>query len=210
MAERLVPALRRTPDELGNLLGALAGRHVPAGPSGAPTRGMAHVLPTGRNFYAIDPNAVPSPLAWEVGRALAERLVERHVAESDVVITTALIPGRPAPRLITAAAVASMRAGSVIVDLAAETGGNCELTEPGETVIREGVTIAGPTNLPSTMADHASSLYARNVQSMLELMVGDEGELSIDFDDEIIKGACITHEGEIVHEGARNAAGVTA
>jgi NAD(P) transhydrogenase subunit alpha len=99
-----------------------------------------------------------------------------------------------------------MRPGSVIVDLAAETGGNCELTEPGQTVVKEDVTIVGPANLASTMPDHASSLYARNVQSLLELMVND-GELTLDFEDEIIKGACITRDGEIVHEGARNAAG---
>jgi NAD(P) transhydrogenase subunit alpha len=97
----------------------------------------------------------------------------------------------------------------VIVDLAAETGGNCELTDPGQTVVKEDVTIVGPINLPSTMPDHASSLYARNVQSLLELMV-DEGELRLDFEDEIIKGACITRDGEIVHEGAKQAAGVAA
>ena len=103
---------------------------------------------------------------------------------------------------MTEQAVKNMKPGSVIVDLAAETGGNCELTEPGETVVREDVTIVGPVNLASTMPDHASSLYARNVQSLLELMV-DDGELSLDFEDEIIKGACITRDGEIVHEGAR-------
>jgi H+-translocating NAD(P) transhydrogenase subunit alpha len=123
----------------------------------------------------------------------------------DAVIATAAVPGRRAPLLVTEAAVQNMKPGSVIVDLAAETGGNCELTEPGETVVREDVTIAGPINLPSTMPDHASALYARNVQSLLGLMVSD-GELSLDFEDEIIKGACITHEGEIVHEGAREAA----
>jgi H+-translocating NAD(P) transhydrogenase subunit alpha len=94
----------------------------------------------------------------------------------------------------------------VIVDLAAESGGNCELTEPGQTVVKEDVTIAGPLNLASTMPDHASSLYARNVQALLELMVAD-GELALDFEDEIIKGACITRDGQIVHEGTRNAAG---
>ena len=102
-----------------------------------------------------------------------------------------------------------MKPGSVIVDLAAETGGNCELTEPGETVVKEDVTIAGPINLPASMPDHASSLYSRNVQSLLELMVK-EGELTLDFDDEVLAGACITRDGEIVHEGARAAAGVTA
>jgi H+-translocating NAD(P) transhydrogenase subunit alpha len=102
-----------------------------------------------------------------------------------------------------------MSPGSVIVDLAAETGGNCELTEAGQTVVKEDVTILGPLNLPATMPDHASSLYARNVQSLLELMVK-EGELSLDFEDEVIAGACITRDGKIVHEGARSAAGVTA
>jgi H+-translocating NAD(P) transhydrogenase subunit alpha len=102
-----------------------------------------------------------------------------------------------------------MKPGSVIVDLAAETGGNCELTEPGQTVVKDGVTIAGPLNLASSMPDHASSLYARNVQSLLELMV-DEGELKLNFEDEVIAGACITRDGEIVHEGARQAAGVAA
>jgi H+-translocating NAD(P) transhydrogenase subunit alpha len=95
----------------------------------------------------------------------------------------------------------------VIVDLAAETGGNCELTEPGETKVEHGVTIVGPVGLPSTMADHASSLYARNVQALLKVMVGEEGELKLDFEDEVLKGACITHEGEIVHEAAKEAAG---
>ena len=123
----------------------------------------------------------------------------------DAVISTAAVPGRPAPLLVTEQAVRNMSPGSVIVDLAAESGGNCELTEPGETVVREDVTIVGPLGLASRMADHASSLYARNVQSLLELMVK-EGELELDFDDEVLAGACITRDGQIVHEGARAAA----
>jgi NAD(P) transhydrogenase subunit alpha len=119
------------------------------------------------------------------------------VADSDVVITTALIPGRPAPRLITAASVAAMRPGSVIVDLAAEAGGNCELTVPGEVVVREGVTIVGTLNLPSTMPLHASQMYARNITNLLGLVIAD-GELTLDFEDEIVADACITHEGRIV------------
>jgi NAD(P) transhydrogenase subunit alpha len=94
----------------------------------------------------------------------------------------------------------------VIVDLAAETGGNCELTKPGETITHDDVTIAGPINLPAQMPDHASQLYARNVAALLELMVDDQGALKIDFDDDVIRGACITHDGEIVHMGAREAA----
>jgi len=117
--------------------------------------------------------------------ALAER-----IAEMDVVITTALIPGRPAPRIIPASAVASMRLGSVIVDLAAEAGGNCELTEPGAEVVREGVTIVGATNLASTIPYHASQLYARNVTSLLQHLAPD-GEPQLDFEDEITRGACV-------------------
>jgi proton-translocating NAD(P)+ transhydrogenase subunit alpha len=125
-----------------------------------------------------------------------QRLLERHIADSDAVITTALVPGRPAPRLIPAAAVAAMRPGSVIVDLAAETGGNCELTEPGETVVRDGVTIVGTLNLPSGMPLHASQMYARNLCAVLDHLVAD-GELRIDLDDEITADALITHEGRV-------------
>jgi NAD(P) transhydrogenase subunit alpha len=124
----------------------------------------------------------------------------------DVVISTAAVPGRRAPILVTAAGVANMKPGSVIVDLAAETGGNCELTKPGETVREHDVTIVGPINLPAQMPDHASQLYARNVASLLELMVDDESRLKLDFDDDVIRGACITHDGQIVHMGAREAA----
>ena len=121
-------------------------------------------------------------------RALAER-----IPDFDVVITTALIPGRPAPKLIPASSVAAMRAGSVIVDLAAEAGGNCELTSPGEEVVREGVTIVGLTNLPSLLAADASRLYARNVAALLQHLAPG-GELALDFDDEITIGSCVTRE----------------
>jgi NAD(P) transhydrogenase subunit alpha len=99
-----------------------------------------------------------------------------------------------------------MKPGSVVVDLAGEAGGNCELTEPGETVIRHDVKIVAPLNVPSTMAEHASQLYARNIEALLGLMVK-EGALALDFDDEVIAGACVTRSGEIVHEGAKAAAG---
>ncbi len=116
--------------------------------------------------------------------------------EFDVVITTALIPGRPAPRLITKETVARMRPGSVIVDLAAETGGNCELTKADEVVVAHGVTIHGPTNLPSTMSVHASQLYGRNITELVKSITKD-GKLNLNFDDEILKAACVTHEGQI-------------
>jgi NAD(P) transhydrogenase subunit alpha len=112
----------------------------------------------------------------------------------DVVITTALVPGRPAPRLVTARAVEGMRPGSVVVDLAGEAGGNCELTEPGETVVRHDVTIAAPLNLPATMPEHASELYARNVAALLELMVDDRGRLAPDWGDEVLARSCVTRE----------------
>jgi H+-translocating NAD(P) transhydrogenase subunit alpha len=125
-----------------------------------------------------------------------QRELEQRIPEFDAVITTALIPGRPAPTLIPASAVTAMRSGSVIVDLAAETGGNCELTEPGEEVVREGVTIVGFTNLPSSMPTHASQLYSRNVTALLTHLAP-EGELKLDFDDEITAGACVTRTTEV-------------
>jgi NAD(P) transhydrogenase subunit alpha len=134
-------------------------------------------------------------LSEEQQRRQQEEL-EARLPEFDVVITTALIPGRAAPRLIPASAVAAMKPGSVIVDLAAEAGGNCELTEPGEEVVREGVTIIGPTNLPSSMPFHASQLYARNVSALLQHLAP-EGELELDFEDEITAGACVTRKEEV-------------
>jgi NAD(P) transhydrogenase subunit alpha len=119
--------------------------------------------------------------------------LEKRLPEYDVVITTALVPGRPAPTLIPASAVDAMRPGSVIVDLAAEAGGNCELTDPGQEIVRDDVTIIGLTNLPSTMPAHASQLYARNVSALLQHLAP-EGELRLDFDDEITAGACVTRE----------------
>jgi proton-translocating NAD(P)+ transhydrogenase subunit alpha len=134
-------------------------------------------------------------LSEEQQRRQQEEL-EARLPEFDVVITTALIPGRPAPRLIPASAVRAMRPGSVVVDLAAEAGGNCELTESGEEVVREGVTLVGFTNLPSTMPFHASQLYARNVSALLHHLAP-EGELVLDWDDEITAGACVTRTQKV-------------
>ncbi len=122
--------------------------------------------------------------------------IAQHVRDADVVITTAAIPGKRAPVLITAEAVRGMKPGAVIVDLAAETGGNCEVTDPGREVRLNGVAVLGPLNLPSTLPLHASQMYARNVSSFL-LHVTRDGKLVVDFDDEIIRETCVTHAGEV-------------
>ena len=141
----------------------------------------------------------------EEERARQQQALTDAIKGFDVVITTALVPGRPAPRLVTAEAVEGMKPGSVIIDLAGEAGGNCELTEPGETVVRHDVKIVSPLNLPSSMAEHSSQLFARNVQALLELFVGEDGSLKLDFDDEIVAGACVVRDGEIVNAGAKAA-----
>ena len=125
-----------------------------------------------------------------------QQALEARIGDFDVLITTAAVPGRAAPKIIPASAVQAMRPGSVIVDLAAETGGNCELTVPGEIVEREGVTLVGLTNLPSSMPLHASTLYARNVQALL-LHLAPEGELNLDWSDEITAGACVAGKQEV-------------
>ena len=125
-----------------------------------------------------------------------QQALEAGIGDFDVVVTTAAVPGRAAPRIIPASAVSAMRPGSVIVDLAADTGGNCELTEPGEVVERDGVTIVGLTNLASTMPDHASMLYSRNVQSLL-LHLAPDGVLTLDWSDEITAGACVAGRQEV-------------
>jgi H+-translocating NAD(P) transhydrogenase subunit alpha len=142
-----------------------------------------------------------------------QRLVRERIKEMDIVITTALVPGRPAPKLVDKEMVESMKPGSVIVDLAAESGGNCELTEPGETVKRSQVTIVGPVNLPSTMPIHASQLYSRNMYNLIGHITEDRAEdrdgkdlhLKLDFEDEITSATCIAHDGEIRQETIREA-----
>ncbi|MGH2451675.1 MAG: Re/Si-specific NAD(P)(+) transhydrogenase subunit alpha [Candidatus Limnocylindria bacterium] len=131
-------------------------------------------------------------------------LLAKAVRENDMVITTAAIPGRKAPVLITKEMVPAMKPGSVIVDLAAETGGNCELTSPGETVVASGVTIIGQLNVPSSMPFHASQMYSRNIASLLAVFVK-EGRLAWDWNDEVVKGTVITHEGQVVHEAVKKA-----
>jgi NAD(P) transhydrogenase subunit alpha len=142
------------------------------------------------------------PLTDEENEQVREALAE-NAAKQDVIITTALIPGRPAPLLITKQAIENMAPGSVIVDLAGDSGGNAELTKAGETVVSDnGVKVISPVNLPSDMAAHASQLYAKNIENLLGLLLDDEGHLKLDFDDEILAGACITHEGAIRNERA--------
>jgi H+-translocating NAD(P) transhydrogenase subunit alpha len=138
-------------------------------------------------------------------RARQQQALTDAIKGFDVVITTALVPGRPAPKLVTEEAVRGMKPGSVVVDLAGESGGNCELTEPGETVVRHDVKIVSPSNLPATMPEHSSQLFARNVLALLELFVGEDGNLNLDFEDEIVKGACVVRDGEIVHPAAKAA-----
>ena len=124
-------------------------------------------------------------------RAQQQQALEDAISGFDVVITTALVPGRPAPKLGPAAAVEAMKPGSVVVDLAGETGGNCELTEPGQVVVKHDVTIAAPLNLPATMPEHASELYSKNITALLDLLITD-GKLAPDFDDEVIAESCVT------------------
>lgn len=138
----------------------------------------------------------------EILRKQQEGLAAR-AARADVVITTAAVPGRPAPRLIPASTVAKMQPGSIIVDLAAETGGNCELTKAGETVVENGVSIIGAVNLPAQLPVHASQMYSKNIQNLLALLIGADGQLNLDMNDEIIAGTIITKDGEVVHEGTK-------
>jgi len=153
---------------------------------------------------AEDEGGYARPLTDEENQKVREALAE-NATRQNVIITTAQIPGRKAPILITEEGVRNMAPGSVIIDLAGETGGNTDFTEAGETVDVDGVRIIAPGNLPSDMAADASQLYAKNVENLLGLLVGEEGELKLDFEDEIVAGACITHGGEIRHERAAGA-----
>lgn len=152
---------------------------------------------------AEDEGGYARPLTDDENEQVREALAEA-AGRQDVIITTALIPGRPAPTLITREGVENMAPGSVIIDLAGESGGNCELTEAGETVVHGGVRIIAPTNLASDMAAHASQLYAKNLENLIGLITSEEGELTLDFDDEVVAGACLTHGGEIRNERARS------
>jgi H+-translocating NAD(P) transhydrogenase subunit alpha len=139
-------------------------------------------------------------------RRQAELIAER-VKEADFIITTALIPGRPAPKLVTEDMLKSMKPGSVIVDMAAEMGGNVEGTEAGKEVVKHGVLLVGHTNLPATMPGSATQMYAKNLQTLIKHLMQD-GKVELDFSDEITKGATITHGGKVVHEATARALGI--
>jgi NAD(P) transhydrogenase subunit alpha len=141
--------------------------------------------------------------AREMGEDFLRRqreIVQRHLSQADAVITTALVPGRPAPRLVTAEMVHAMRAGSIIVDLAVEQGGNCELSQPDREVVENGVLILGPSNLAAAMPHDASLLFARNVYALLQLLLDKEGKLTVNLEDEIIAGSLLTHAGQVVQK----------
>ena len=141
--------------------------------------------------------------AREMGEDFLRRqreIVQRHLSQADAVITTALVPGRPAPRLVTAEMVRAMRPGSIIVDLAVEQGGNCELSRPDQEVVENGVVIVGPSNLAATMPHDSSLLFARNVLSLLQLLLDKEGNLAVNTEDEVIAGSLLTHAGQVVHK----------
>jgi H+-translocating NAD(P) transhydrogenase subunit alpha len=141
----------------------------------------------------------------EEEKAQQQSVLEARVAVADAVITTASVPGRRAPRIISRAAVERMKAGAVIVDLAAESGGNCELTRAGETVVHQGVKIVGPVNLPAQLAYHASEMYSRNLYNFLKPAIDKTGALAIDWQDEVFEKSCLTNDGAIKHEATRKA-----
>lgn len=155
--------------------------------------------------------ATASGYAKSVGDETQRRQMDAlapHVAEADVVITTAQVPGQPAPLLVSREMVESMKPGSVIVDIAARAGGNCELTRPGETVVHDGVTIVGPIDLPSRVALDASSMYARNLANFIERIADPEGGLKLDFEDPIVSETCVSHDGRITHPVVRKMHGL--
>jgi NAD(P) transhydrogenase subunit alpha len=129
-----------------------------------------------------------------------QQRIADSIAKADIVVTTAQIPGRKAPVLITEEMIGRMRAGSVIIDIAAATGGNTPFTKNNETVVHNGVTIVGNSNLPATMPSDASKLYGKNMLNFLQLITGKEGQLNLNWEDDLVKGCCITHQGKVVHE----------
>ncbi len=164
------------------------------------------VQSVGARFVELELDTADSEGSGGYAQAMDEQfyakqreMMARVVSENDVVITTAAVPGKPAPVLVTEDMIKSMRPGSVVIDLAAERGGNCEITEPGRTVVKHGVTLVGEVNLPSTVPFHASQMYSNNIVNFLKLMIND-GTLDVGIDDDIVQGATVTRDGEIVNE----------
>ena len=164
------------------------------------------VQSVGARFVELELDTADSEGSGGYAQAMDEQfyakqreMMARVVSENDVVITTAAVPGKPAPVLVTEDMIKSMRSGSVVIDLAAERGGNCEITEPGMTVVKHGVTLVGEVNLPSTVPFHASQMYSNNIVNFLKLMIND-GALDVGIDDDIVQGATVTRDGEIVNE----------
>jgi H+-translocating NAD(P) transhydrogenase subunit alpha len=157
---------------------------------------------TGIEAQTQDAGGYAREASPELLRRQQETMANRAM-RSDVVITTALVPGRPAPKLISEETVRGMPPGAVIIDMAAEAGGNCELTVPGEVVVRHGVTIVGLLNLPSMLPFHSSQMYSKNIQNLLALMISTEGVFHVNFEDDIVAGTCITMNGEVVHAATK-------
>ena len=173
------------------------------------------IISVGAKPVELDLDTGESEGAGGYAKAQGEDFLKRQrelmtavVAEQDIIITTAAIPGAKSPILVTEDMVKAMKPGSVIVDLAAERGGNCDLTEQGKTVVAHGVTILGPENVPSELAYHASQMYGKNMQTLLELILDDEGNLNLDFNDEIVAGTVVAHEGKIPHPHMRKLLGL--
>ncbi|MDB4426616.1 Re/Si-specific NAD(P)(+) transhydrogenase subunit alpha [Porticoccaceae bacterium] len=173
------------------------------------------IISVGAKPVELDLDTGESEGAGGYAKAQGEDFLKRQrelmtavVAEQDIIITTAAIPGAKSPILVTEDMVKAMKPGSVIVDLAAERGGNCDLTEEGKTVVAHGVTILGPENVPSELAYHASQMYGKNMQTLLELILDDEGNLNLDFNDEIVAGTVVAHEGKIPHPQMRKLLGL--
>lgn len=166
-----------------------------------------HVRSLGAKFLQVDLGGIKTEDAGgyaveltEEALARGRELITKHAQSSDVIITSAQVPGRPAPLLVTEEAVTGMNAGSVIVDLAGSTGGNCAVSSPGETVERNGVTIMSPLNLAATVPVHASQLYSRNITAFLKLLIDDKSQLNIDLNDDVVGPTCVLHNGEVVNQ----------
>ena len=173
------------------------------------------IISVGAKPVELDLDTGESEGAGGYAKAQGEDFLKRQrelmtavVAEQDIIITTAAIPGAKSPILVTEDMVKAMKPGSVIVDLAAERGGNCDLTEEGKTVVAHGVTILGPQNVPSELAYHASQMYGKNMQTLLELILDEEGNLNLDFNDEIVAGTVVAHKSEIPHPHMRKLLGL--